>query len=343
MTRRFGWFLDLAFVVLWTCFVVTLVSQGATGWIRAAAVVPFVTLFPGYTLLATLFPSGGTHRTYPFDRNESGLENPMPTKSGVDGAERFAFSVLLSIVVVAMVALLANFTPWGVTVVPILYGVAGWTLLWTLGALLRRVRIDAEERYVPRPLGLVSALRFSRGPSASWGNESRSTMFDVALGLSILVFATSLGYAAVNPPQETQAAGFTEFYVETENVSGDVESTYPSQFAPGETRTLPVGIANHEQTSVDYHLVVLEQRVDGAGENASVRSEAELDRRTVSLDHGERTVLPLSVSPTTTGTDLRLLVLLYEDSPPADPSLDSAYRSLRLPIDVTSDADSGGA
>jgi len=133
MTRRFGWFLDLVFVVLWTCFVVTLVSQGATGWLRAAAVVPFVTLFPGYTLLATLFPSGGTHRTYPFDRNESGLENPMPTKSGLDGAERLAFSVLLSIVVVAMVALLANFTPWGVTVDPILFGVAGWTLLWTLG------------------------------------------------------------------------------------------------------------------------------------------------------------------------------------------------------------------
>lgn len=341
MTRRFGWFLDLAFVVLWTCFTVTLVSQGATGWLRTAAIVPFVTLFPGYVLLATLFPSGGTHRTYPFDRNESGLENPMPTKSGVDGAERFAFSVLLSVVVVAVVALIANFTPWGVTVVPILFGVAGWTLLWTLGALVSRVRLDPAERYVPRPLGLVSALRFSGGPSASWGNESRSTMFDVALGLSILVFATSLGYAAVNPPQEAKASGFTEFYVETENVSGDVESTYPSQFAPGETRTVPVGIANHEQRSVDYHLVVLEQRVDDSGENASVRSEAELDRRTVSLGHGERTVLPLSVSPTKTGTDLRLLVLLYEDSPPADPALDSAYRSLRLPIDVTSDA--GGA
>ena len=343
MYRRFRWYLDLAFVACWTCSVVALVFLDVGGWIRIAAVVPFVTLFPGYVLLATLFPSVGKHGTYPFDRNESGLENPLPTKAGVDGAERFAFSTLLSIVVVALVALGANFTPRGVTVVPILLGVAGWTLLWALGASVRRRALEPEERYVPRVMGFVSALRFSRGPSASWGNESRSTTFDVALGLSILLFATSLGYAAVNPPQETRAEGFTEFYVETENVSGDVESTYPSQFTPGETRTLPVGITNRELKSVDYHLLVYEQRVNGAGANATVVENAELGRRTVSLDHGETTITSVSVSPTMTGTDLRLVLLLYEDQPPTDPSPDTAYRTLRLPIDVTDEDESGGA
>lgn len=343
MNRRFRWSRDLAFVGLWTLLVVALVSLDVGGWLRTAAVVPFVTVFPGYVLLAALFPSAGTHNTYPFDRNESGLENPMPTKSGVDGVERFAFAVLLSIVVVSLVALLANFTPWGVTAPPILLGVAAWTLLVAAGAFVRRTELDPEERYVPRPLQFVSAIRFSRGPSASWGNESRSTFFDVALVLSLLLFATSLGYAAMNPPQETQAAGFTEFYVETENVTGDVESTYPSQFTPGETRTLPVGITNREQRPVDYHLLVFEQRTDGAGANATVRAEERLDRRTVSLDHGETTTLSLSVTPTMTGTDLRLVVLLYEGEPPADPASDTAHRTLRLPIDVTDDGGSAGA
>ena len=343
MIRRFRWFLDLAFVVFWTGFVVGVVSLDVTGWVRIAAIVPFVTLFPGYVLLATVFPSVGNHGTYPFDRNESGLENPMPTKSGVDGAERFAFSALLSIVVVALIALATDFTTWGVTAVPTLFGVAGWTLLWTVGAFVRRVRLEAEERYVPRPEQFVSAMRFSRGPSASWGNESRSTVFDVAFAVSILVFATSLGYAAVNPPQETQAGGFTEFYVETENISGDVESTYPSQFAPGETRTLPIGITNREQRAVEYRLFVLEQRTDGAGANATVLSEERLDSRTVSLDHGERTTTSLSISPSMTGADLRLVVLLYVDRPPADPSTETAYRQLRLPIDVTDENESGGA
>lgn len=343
MNRRFRWSRDLVFVGLWTGFVVAIVSLDVGGWVRAAAVVPFVTLLPGYALLATLFPSVGKHGTYPFDRNESGLENPMPTKAGVDGAERFAFSVLLSVVVVALIALAANFTPWGVTVTPILFGVAGWTLLWTAGAFVRRTDLEPGDRYVPRPAQFVSALRYSGGPGASWGRDSRTGLFDVALALSILLFATSLGYAAVNPPQETQAAGFTEFYVETENVTGDVESTYPSQFTSGETRTLPVGITNQEQKPVDYRVLVFEQRVDGAGESATVLSEERLDRRTVSVDHGETTTVPLSVSPSMTGTDLRLVVLLYDGQPPTDPSPDTAHRTLRLPIDVTDDGESAGA
>lgn len=342
MTRRFRWFLDLAFVALWTVLVLVLVTLDVGGWIRIAAVVPFVTLFPGYVLLGTLFPTVGTHVTYSFDRNESGLENPLPTKSGVDGAERLAFSMLLSIVVVALVALAANFTPWGVTVGPILVGVAGFTLSLAAGAFVRRTDVEPEERYVPRPRKFVAALRFSGGPGVSWGRDSRSRLFDVAFAVSILLFATSLGYAAVNPPQETQASGFTEFYVETEDVSGDVESTYPSVFEPGETRTLPVSVANREAQQVEYHLVVLEQRVAADGETLAVVDESTLDRRTLPLDQDEQTTVELSVTPTMTGTDIRLALLLYEGQPPSDPDADSAYQSIRLPIDVTDDGESGG-
>lgn len=338
MNRRFRWYLDLAFVASWTIFVSLLVSLGVGGWIRIAAVVPFVTFLPGYAVLAVLFPSVGTHATYAFDRNESGLENPLPTKSGVDGAERVAFSALLSIVAVGLVALVANFTPWGVTVGPILVGLAGLTLALTGGAVVRRRDLDPEERYVPRPGNFVSALRFSGGPGASWGRDSRTRLFDVAFALSILLFASSLGYAAVNPPQEAESSGFTEFYVET----GDVESAYPSQYSPGETRTVPLEIANHEEEHVEYTLVVLEQRVVADGENRTVVDETELDRRSIALDHDETSGVELSVSPTMTGTDLRLALLLYEGQPPADPGVESAYRTLRLPIDVTDDG-SGGA
>ncbi len=338
MIRYSRWYLDLAFVACWTGLAVLLVGPAHTGWVRVAAAVPFVTLFPGYVLLAALFPSVGTHETYTFDRNESGFEDPLPTKSGVDGTERFAFSVVLSVVVVAAVALVAHFTPWGVTLGPILSGVAGWTLLWTLVATVRRARLEPEARYVPRPTNFVAALRFSGGPGAAWGNETRSGLFDAALAVSVLLFASTLGYAAVNPPQESQSAGFTELYVEGQNVTGDVESTYPSRFAPGETRTLAVGVTNREQRPADYRLFLSLQRTDGGGRNATVLSEDRLDRRTLSLDHGERTAVSLPVTPTETGTDRRLVVLLYAGEPPGDPSLDTAYRSLLLPIDVTDDA-----
>lgn len=343
MDRTLRDFLDLALVALWTGVVVSLAARDVTGLVRAAAVVPFVTLLPGYALLAAAFPTVGTHATDAFDRTGSGLQNRKPTKSGVDGTERFAFAVVLSVVVVAAVALVANFTPRGVTVGPILIGVAGWTLLSTLVAFVRRWRLDPDERYVPRPLAFAAALGYDGGSDAFLGRDSRVGLADVALCTSMLLFATSVGYAAVNPPQETASSGFTELYVDSGNVTGDVQSRYPSQFAPGENRTLHVGVANREHESVDYRLLVFEQRTDGAGANATVLSERRVDRRTVSLDHGETTTAQVSASPTTTGTDLRFVVLLYEGRPPTDPGVDSAYRALRLPITVTEDGDATGA
>ena len=340
MAREHRWFFDLVFALLVTCLVVVAVTAGLSGWGRAALVVPFVTFLPGYALLAAIFPSIGTHDAHAFDENESGLENPMPTKAGLDGVERFAFSVVASVAVVPAVALVASFTPWGVTVEPILFGVAGLTVLWTLVALVRRLRLSPERRYVPSPGRFASAMLYSSRSGAAWGRDPGASVFNLLLVVSVAIFATSLAFAAVNPPQEPTST-FTEFYVESNNVTGDSQTMYPARFETGESRTVPVGIANREHEAVDYRLVVLLQRTDGAGANATVVEERELDRRTVSLAHGERRIVPVSVSPTMTGTDLRLVLLLYADEPPDDPSPATAYHALRLPIDVGDGAASG--
>ena len=338
MASENRWYLDLALVVFLTGLVFLMVTIGTTGWLRAGLVIPFVTLLPGYALIAFLFPGAGKDASRTFDENETGLQNPLLQREGVDPIERVVFSVVASIVLVPLVALVANFTPWGITLEPILVGTASLTLLFTFGALGRRARLPLDRRYVLKPSQVLSNVQYSTPRNVFRGGQGQVRLFNIALGISVLLFAVSVGYAALNPPQ---GGGFTEFYVETGNVTGDTQSMYPSQFDAGETRELSVAVTNQEHEQVQYHLVVLLQRTDGAGSRVDVIEEQRLTERSFTTSQGATQNLSLSVSPTMTGSDLRLGLLLYRGAVPADPSFENAYRSLRLPIDVGAASTSG--
>lgn len=72
--------------------------------IRVALGLPFVLFFPGYTLIAALYPR----------------------RDDLDGIERLALSLGLSLAVVPLIGLVLNYTPWGIRLGPI---VAGLTML----------------------------------------------------------------------------------------------------------------------------------------------------------------------------------------------------------------------
>jgi uncharacterized membrane protein len=321
------WYIDLSLVTFLTGLAVLTVSFGVTGVPRLALVVPLVTVLPGYAFIALLYPSSGSHSVPTVDENRKGLRNPLPSKNGVDTVERAVFAVISTLVIVPCVALLTDFTPWGIAVQPVLFGLAGVTMLCTVGGLVRRHRLPAESRYTPQFSQVVENLTYSADSTAFGQTKSRHRLFNVALGVSLLMLASSVGYAAVNPPQ---AGGFTEFYVETDTVTGDTQAMYPSQFVAGETRTLPVTITNQEHEQQTYEAVVEIQRMSGTEVVESTRE----DSRTVTVAHNQSTTLEFPVSPEQRGSDLRLLVSLYRGEAPADPSADSAYRTLRLPITV---------
>lgn len=325
------WYVDLSLVVFLTGLAVFVVSAGVSGPFRIVVVLPLVTVLPGYAVVAALFPRAGSQDTRTFDENELGLQNPLPTKEGIDPLERVVFSVVATLVIVPVVALVANFTPWGITLDPILFGVAGVTVLFALVGFVRRAGVPTERRYRLQPSQLVSNLSYTSTTAGFGTDADRRRLFNVALAVGVLLFATSIGYAVVNPPT---GEGFTEFYVDTDNVTGDTQSMYPSQFESGESRTLPVNVTNQEHERVEYQVLVLVQRVDGTGEDAQVRDEQRVARRTVTLDHGETRTLRFQIAPSRSGSDLRIVLLLYRGGVPDDPSLDNAYRSLRLPIDV---------
>ena len=87
------------------------------GALRIVLGLLFVLFFPGYSMLSALFPRQGS----------------------LDGIERIALSFGLSIAVTLLIGFVLNYTPWGISLYPILISVtlfivvasaAAWYRLW---------------------------------------------------------------------------------------------------------------------------------------------------------------------------------------------------------------------
>lgn len=95
----------------------------ATGQSLVIAIL-MVLFIPGYTLVAALFPG----------------------KEEIDWIERIALSFGLSIPVVPLIALVLNFTPFGIRLVPIVLSILVFSGVLGLVAYFRRMKLPVEER-----------------------------------------------------------------------------------------------------------------------------------------------------------------------------------------------------
>jgi len=83
----------------------------------------FVLFLPGYVTVETLFPKS----------------------RDLDGIERFALSVGLSLALVPLVGLLLNYTPWGIRLTPIMISLSVFTLGIAMVGLGRQYRMKSEQ------------------------------------------------------------------------------------------------------------------------------------------------------------------------------------------------------
>lgn len=164
-----------------------------------------VLLAPGYILMTLLFPK----------------------RDDIDGVERLTLSLGLSIAVIPLLALILNFTPWGIRLVPMAIALSTFILVAGSFAYLRRSRLPPAERYSlpPGGLGFKQSVTGLLGVTAVIGGV-------VALAL------------ALRPPEH-----FTEFYVL--GAEGKLQS-YPITLTPGEPFSLTFGIGNREERSQRY-------------------------------------------------------------------------------------------
>ena len=310
----------------------------------------FVLFVPGYVFVAVLFPEEGASppvadgRSAESDRAAEQSDPPAeqsdppadhetdwetPFRSGIDGIERLALSFGLSVVLVPLIGLALNFTPWGIRLIPMMIALTTFILVATAVAAVRRWNLPEDERFrVPYRAWIAT------GRSKILEPETRADgVMNVLLALSILLAVGSVGYAVAAPPQ---GEDFSAIYILTEEDDGElVADGYPTEFEPGESGELVVGVDNHEQRTTEYTIVVAEQLLESDGNETTVVEQRELDRFSTQLEHDETWTHAHSIQPTLTGDDVRIVWLLYLDGDvPDEPSTENAAYHVHLWAEV---------
>ena len=189
--------------------------------------LPFVLFFPGYTLIAALFPK----------------------RNALDSIERVALSFGFSIAVVPLIGLILNYTPWGIRLYPILISLTIFIVVTSIVAWYRQLRLAQVER-------LTVSFNLSLPP---WrGQSSVDKILSIILIAAILGVVGTLGYAIAIPKVGER---FTEFYVL--GLEGKAID-YPRELRVGEEGRVIVGIINREHETVNYWVAV---KIDGIRNN----------------------------------------------------------------------------
>ena len=148
-------------------------------------------------------------------------------KDDLDGIERLALSLGLSIAVVPLLGLALNYTPFGIRLVPIVVTITGFVAAMVAIAAVRRRRLEPDASF---------HLPFE---SPAFRTSALAVMGTVAAIGGVIALASALR------PVER----FTEFYVL--GPEGKLEG-YPSTLVPGETFVVILGIGNHESETLSY-------------------------------------------------------------------------------------------
>lgn len=217
-------------------------------FLRILLGLPFILFFPGYVLIAALFPG----------------------KKDLDGIERAALSFGTSIAVVPLLGLILNYTPFGIRLYPVYATIAGFTLIMSTAAVQRRRALPEEERFRVPIVEVRKAVM-----DVKWremGGADR--VLSILLVLSILGAVGALVYVIVTPKVGER---FTEFYIL--GSEGKAEG-YPRDLTVGEEAGVIVGVVNNEYEAVEYRVEVrLKGEVIGEVKSIRLGHEEKWERR----------------------------------------------------------------
>lgn len=213
---------ELLVIVLLSLLLVPVVAF-TSGALRIALGLAFVLFFPGYMLIAALFPRKGS----------------------LDGIERLALSFGLSIAVVPLIGLVLNYTSWGIRLEPIVCSLLIFILAMAGVALYRRQRLLPQERFEVNFKGNLSCLLPAWRGQGPWDR-----MLTVLLVMAVAGAAGTLVYAIQTPKVGER---FTEFYIL--GAQGK-EDFYPRELSLGESGQVLLGVVNREHERTSYKVEI---------------------------------------------------------------------------------------
>ena len=287
---------DLLVVGAVTLLLVGIITISPSSVLRIILGLPFLLFFPGYVLIAVLFPR----------------------KSDLGRIERLVLSMGLSIAIVPLVGLVLNYTPWGIKLYPILVSLVVFVLGVVAVAWYRRRTFRPEERFGIR-------IKFHL---PSWEGQSRlDKALTVLLAVAILGTVGTLTYVIATP---TVGEKFTEFYILGWEGKAD---SYPREFVLAGDQVVLVrydseggleeseeayarlilGIVNCEHRDASYLVRV---QINGEAANLWLAGGVVEEIGPIVLEHEERWEQETGFAPAQVGESQKVEFVLYMDGEP---------------------------
>lgn len=310
---------DVGLIVCYTLLAASLLVLVEATPIRLLVGLPLLFFLPGYAILTVLFPRS----------SEPAMQLHVNTYNSGDGridlSERFALSFGVSTGLLPLIGVLYSTIGVFPTEKVVVSTLVSFTLVGMIVGAFRRHRVPKDDRF---------SL-----PITSWQDtiateltvDSRSLQVtNMALALVVVVGLSSLTFALVAPmPGDT----YSSLSLQTMNESGEpVAGDYPTNLTVGESASLVVTVENQEHKHINYTMVV-QQHVT-SDNNDTINDTYILDEFTIGLDNGERKQWTHEFTPSARGENIRLTYLLYRGESPTNPTVENAYRSSYLWVEV---------
>ena len=304
--------------------------------LRAAIALPLVLLVPGYVLTAYLFPrrcsvTDGRNSELVSDRpglSSAGIRRAVAARP-ISWTERLALSFGMSLALVPLLGLVIAPVAGSLSLEPVLVGLNLFILFWVVAGVVRRNGLPADERL--------------RLPYRRWGGAVREAAYggqhpidrviSVFVLVTVLVSVVTMGFVLLAPQH---GESYTSTTLLTERADGTLTASgYPSQFTAGQGEDLVLQIENSEDVETSYTVIVELQQVTNEEGSLTVEARDELLREQRTVAAGDTWRADHTVTPTTTGENLRVAYYVYRGDVPAVPAEDTAYRNLYFWTDVS--------
>ena len=302
---------DLIIVVIWLIAGIAAIYLPFLDAIplKIILALPMVVFIPGYCLITALFP-----------KNDD-----------IDLIERMTLSMGLSIVIVPLIGLGLNFTPWGIRLDPIVISVTLFTLVMLLISFYRRALVPSVERFHFPFSEIWGTTRKEIFPA---GGGTVERILSIVIILSFLIAAITTIYVITVPKEREQ---FTEFFILGENQTA---ANYPDMIMIGQNYPLFVSVGNHEFRDIDYTIEtwMIRAEFDNVTNSSTIMAMDPNDRLLLTLPHNATALIPYNMSVKNTGYN-RLEFLLFDETVPGfnvtgSDRINASYRDLHLWVTV---------
>lgn len=251
--------------------------------------LPFLLFFPGYILLSALFIN----------------------TSKMNGIEKFAASIGMSIAIVAAIGFGLNYTSWGIRLLPVLYSTYGFIFLMSAISLYRRGRALKTNKFTNK-----ISLRFP-----GWSGNAFNKSLSIILIMATIGTLGILGYTVLEPKIGEQ---FTEFYIL--GLDGKAED-YPTEYILNNGQITQVtysdgtvnvtngfgavmlGIVNQEQQTMIY---TVKMTINGVPVSIKFGGDLTNMLGPIELQQGERWENEIGIIPNQIGENQKVELLLYD-------------------------------